>query len=538
MKKITFLLALIISTSAFAQLLSEGFEGNVIPPTGWTVSNTNANQNWQTSTGLSGGGTTISPTEGTYGAVVLYDVNQQDETLTSPTFSLVGATSPELTFDINLSYFWAVSPNDNYDITVSINDGTNTTPVWTENDLGVFTSGQWNNITIDLTSYVGSSISVIINYNGADGDYVMIDNIEVDEAPACDIANGLALTGVTNTTADISWSNAGDFDVEWGEFPYTQGGAGGSTASVTNDSSYQLTGLTPGVSYNLFIRQNCGAGLTSTYEEIVVGTFPDTINSFPSTNDLEPAANQALLLNLGFNFVSGTGNWSFAQDDLTDGDTTNDFATSGVSYVFSNSTFTDAAADATIFFGPYALTAGTQYTFGFQQRNLVVSNATTPNKDIELIAATTNDGTTNTVIATYDDMDNVTSQFRSGTFNPTTSGDYYFAIRDKSSLLTGVAAANVVIVDDVEVTAVLSVEDFNKISVSHFYNQNSNSFNVEVSEGLIEHVELYSLLGQEILQQEVGKATAEINMNNLNQGVYIARVTFNGTTESIKFIKK
>ncbi|MDP5077905.1 MAG: hypothetical protein NWQ19_07415, partial [Nonlabens sp.] len=258
---------------------------------------------------------------------------------------------------------------------------------------------------------------------------------------ACPSPTNLGITDFTTTTSTIAWDAVGDYEVEYGEFPYTQGNVvGGTVVNVTGTNTYQLTGLTPGVAYNVFVRQNCGTDGFSTATEGFAGTSPSPMITFPFSEDLEPAPNQALLLNLGLSFFSNTNNWSFGQDNLTDGNTANDFASNGISYVFSNNTFAATDADATIYFGPYNLTVGSTYTLSVDQRNTSAASATTPNKDIELLAAATNDGTSNTVLATFDDMINVTHQLRTGNFTPAASGSFYFGVRDKSNVLAGVAA--------------------------------------------------------------------------------------------------
>jgi len=532
MKKITFLAVLLLITNlSFAQFLTEDFESASFPPAGWSLNSTNPNFTWQTSTNAN---------NGTGSAEVQYDpaLVAQNETLISPAMDFTSATAPEATLFINMSYFWAVNPNDNYDVTISARQGTTTTPLWSENDLGVFTSFTWIEVTLDLSSYAGqNNVFLEINYTGTDGASLNIDDIVVEEAPACDVPNSLAFSDFTDTTVDISWANTGNFDIEYGLFPYTQG-SGGTTTTVTSDNTIQLSSLTPGVSYNVFIRQNCGGGLTSTYEEIVVGTRPATVASFPFSEDLEPAADQALILNLGLRFLNTTGNWTFNQDDLTDGDTTNDYALSGVSTIFSNSTFTDADSDATVYIGPFTLSTGNDYTFSFQQRNIVASNATTPNKDIEIVAATTLDGTTNTVIATFDDMNNTTYQMRMGVFTPTTAGDYYFGIRDKSTVLTGVTAANLVFVDDINLTQTLGIGDVENANLIHFYENVNQTFNVESTTGIISKIAIYNLLGQQVANQSIDSNKAIIDMNDLSSGIYISRITSTNGTQSIKFVKE
>ncbi|AGC77071.1 putative secreted protein (Por secretion system target) [Nonlabens dokdonensis] len=533
MKKITLLIVLFISAISYGQFLSEDFESGTFPPAGWTLNSTNTNFTFQLSTNANGG---------TGAAEVQYDpaLVAQNETLISPSLDFTAATAPELTLFVNLSYFWAVDPNNNYDITISARQGANTTALWTEADLGVFTSFTWIEVTLDLTAYAGlNNVFVEINYTGTDGASFNLDDILVEEAPACDIPNNLSFdaTNLTNTTADVTWDNAGNFDIRYGEFPYAVRDAGGTVDTVLAGNSYQLTGLTPGVSYNVFVRQSCAGGLLSDWEEVIVGTTPVPGVAFPFDEDFEPDANQALVLNLGINYLSTTGNWGYRQDDLSDGDTTNDYASNGVGSVFSNSTFTDAAADATIYLGPYTLAANSQYTFSFQQRNRVVSDATTPNKDIEVVAATTTDGTTNTLLATFDDMNNVTHQMRSGTFTPTAAGDYYFGIRDKSALLTGVTTANSVYADAVNITSTLSVDDVNGIDLNYFFNSTTNNFNIEITEGILDNIEVYNLLGQQVIHQQVDHSSASIDMNAATDGVYIAKINFNGKTRSIKFVK-
>lgn len=539
MKKITLLFLLATSLSFGQQYLTESFESGTFPPTGWNVTNTNANQNWSEFPGLTGGGANIAPTDGATMVGVLFDVGIQDETLTSPLIDLTTATAPELTLDINLSFFWAVSPNDNYDVTISVVNGATTTPIWTETDLGMFTSGQWNSLTLDLTPFVGSSINLEFNYDGADGDFVVIDNIVLEEPPACDIANNLAFTAFTDTTADITWDNVGNFDIEFGEFPYTQGGTGGTTIPVTAANSYQFTSLTPGVAYNVFITQDCGAGLVSTTETILIGTRPSTVTTYPFTNDLEPAANQALILNFGVSFgTATTQTWTFNIDNLTDGDTTNDFANSGTASFVSGNTFTDADTDATLFFGPFDLTAAATYDFSVSQRVLDVSSATRPNQDMEFIYATTIDGTTNTVIATFDDMNNTTHQLRNGSFVAPSSGEFFIGVRDKSSVLTGVTAGNAIFIDDISVNQTLSVTDIDGNQLKLFYDILNDELKVELSEGTISNVSIYNLLGQQIITNEVNDNNASIRMSDNSDGIYIARITSNGSSQSVKFIKK
>jgi VCBS repeat-containing protein len=536
MKKITLLLMAILSFNFGTAQFTEDFNGMTFPPAGWVIY-----------PGANGLGTAVTWTQqGTapdldarcIWEVVTPGTAVAEDWIVTPLIP-VNPMQNELKF--NARDFNAPDYGSTLSIRVSTTSQTNTstfTEIANYNEAALGANTGPVDFVIDLSAYLNSSVYIAFIHSNNDGDAVAIDDVSVDGAPACAIPNTLNLTDFTSTTADVTWTNAGDFEIEYGLFPYVLRDPGGTTDVVTAGSSYQLTGLTPGVSYNLFVRQNCGMGLLSDWEEIIVGTSPNASVSFPFSEDLEPDANQALLLNLGVSFFTNTNNWSFGQDDITDGDTTNDLASNGISFFFSNNTFSNADADATLFFGPFTLTTGNQYTFSFDQRNSVVSNATTPNKDIELIAATTNDGATNTVLATFDDMNNITYQVRSGTFAPTSSGDYYFGIRDKSTVLTGVTAGNLVLVDDIAISSTLSVDDFNEVSLNYFFNSRTNSLNIEISQGSIEDVEIYNLLGQQVANKKFNESSINIKMDAVPAGVYIAKVAFEGTTQSVKFIKK
>src|SRR5690554_8203287 len=128
MKKITFLffvLSLCFCSVSYGQYLSEGFESGV-PPAGWTLNDTNPAFSWGTNN--------FNPHGGLYSAQVTYDPDlvPQNEDLITPVLDLTSATNPRLIFWFNMSYYWGVDPENNYDFNVGITDGTTTTPLWSE----------------------------------------------------------------------------------------------------------------------------------------------------------------------------------------------------------------------------------------------------------------------------------------------------------------------------------------------------------------------------------------------------------------------
>jgi len=208
---------------SFGQILNEDFEGTTFPPTGWTVTQTNANETW--------GSFAVAGFSGTKAAAVAYDVANQDETLTSPSVSLTGQASAYLTFKIGMSYYWGVDPNDNYDVTVKVSTdgGTTWTDVWSEADLIADTDFATNqvpytpyDVTVDISTIAGNAadVKVAFNYAGADGAQLIIDKVvitteepEVPEPtfpfPYCAITGfatvepitSVEFAGISNTTS-------------------------------------------------------------------------------------------------------------------------------------------------------------------------------------------------------------------------------------------------------------------------------------------------------------------------------------------------
>jgi hypothetical protein len=275
MKKITLLLLLFCVTGlSYGQYLTEDFEGGASIPAGWTLNQTNTNETWYIGTNAAQANT------GSNYAIVEYDaaLGNQDESLTTPTIDLTSATNPRLVFWWNASYFWAVDPNDNYDFTVSIDDGSTVTQVFTETDETEFDSTDdnfvWFQRTVDLSAYVGETITITFNYTGADGASLTIDDVTVEETPTCPNPTGVMADATSTTEATISWM-AGGSETEWTyEYGVTGFTQGAGTSATVNTTSANLSSLTPGETYDVYVQANCGPGDDSTWTSVVMFTMP------------------------------------------------------------------------------------------------------------------------------------------------------------------------------------------------------------------------------------------------------------------------
>ena len=90
--------------------------------------------------------------------------------------------------------------------------------------------------------------------------------------------------------------------------------------------------------------------------------------------------------------------------------------------------------------------------------------------------------------------------------------------------------------DDYKVEAVtLSIADaaFNDFN---YYVKNSQ-LNLTANTAL-ESVQLFNLLGQEVVSQKLTNTNATVSLKSLNTGIYVAKVSIDGNTKTFKIIKK
>jgi GEVED domain/Dockerin type I domain len=189
-----------------SSLFSEDFEV-AVPPAGWSTIITIAGYTWKLQTGDYYSGSACADVE--------YDPSlaTQDEWLITPALDFTTATSDlKVKFWWNMSYYWGVSPYNNYDYELWIStDGGATWPtkLWDETAAGAFTSWVWYQATIPLAAYVGqSNVKLAWRYHGSDGAELLLDLVTVDDDPPptgrCCYGDPLAPSCADNTEAQCT----------------------------------------------------------------------------------------------------------------------------------------------------------------------------------------------------------------------------------------------------------------------------------------------------------------------------------------------
>ncbi len=98
--------------------------------------------------------------------------------------------------------------------------------------------------------------------------------------------------------------------------------------------------------------------------------------------------------------------------------------------------------------------------------------------------------------------------------------------------------SNFIGIDEVNVISPLSVEEFEQPKISHYFDQNSKQLSIS-AQVVLNEVSVYNILGQETKRIQLNDSEAQVNMSDLQAGVYIARIVGdNNASKTIKFVVK
>ena len=127
--------------------------------------------------------------------------------------------------------------------------------------------------TVDLNNlYPVTQYDVYVVTNCATPDEVAdaTNTIQFTTLVACPAPQNITVSNIGMTSATLSWfSNADSFTIEYGESGFTQGD--GTIVNVTT-TTYDLTGLTSGTSYTVYVTADCGTDGSSTSASVNFNT--------------------------------------------------------------------------------------------------------------------------------------------------------------------------------------------------------------------------------------------------------------------------
>jgi hypothetical protein len=189
--------------------------------------------------------------------------------LETPLIDITALTSPQLSF-------WFMSHNNSNSIAVynplhvEAWDGAAWQNVATiQGDFGF----QWVEFSYPLGAYVFSGNLVKVRFRTESGgdsfDYdndPLLDDVSVDNPPACPNPFNLSANNVTFNSADLNWIDGGtstSFNIEYGTQGFVQG-----TGTLVNGhltTTLSVTGLSGNTTYEFYVQADCGSGNLSAW---------------------------------------------------------------------------------------------------------------------------------------------------------------------------------------------------------------------------------------------------------------------------------
>ena len=439
--------------------------------------------------------------QGTVSNVVAFQNASADQEarLVSPTFDLTGSNSATLSFAYAMMALYP--PYD--ELTVSYR----TSPSDNWHQLATYSISDWSNtfdasFTIDDLSST-FQISFLGHCNG--GYYIFVDDIEFASAGGCARPAGLSATEITTNSALLGWSTTGS------EESWTID-LNGHQTTVTSQP-YLMDRLEPNTEYNFRVKAKCGGGMESEWSQpTTFKTMCDVIvvtDNEPYFDDFEASEDFVCWQS---QIEAGEDGWVIDPGYL----------------ILNNTAFFIWLGDvAWLVSAPLDITAVTEpiLTFKHRQRSLGVNV-----DELSVYYATSSDDS-------WHLLDNFTSAYEDWVEEsyalPSASGTYYIAFRAKSNDADGVY------VDDVRVGNYIDdgVSETCSFVVSVSPNPTSSSVTIEANTANGE-VLVFDLFGRQVMSATLLEGRAELDLNDVAKGVYVARISSDNGVATVRLIKE
>jgi hypothetical protein len=224
---------------------------------------------------------------GTDNPFVFPSQNNSVAFLESPFIDCNPLTTPELQF------FYYMFGNQIDSLVVEVYDGSSWTTVFTVDGEQQTTGSEfWEEANIDLSAYTTNTIKV--RFRGVSisqspfSANIAIDDFSIRETPTCPRPTNLAFVSATVNDVTLSWTSGGatNWIIEYGPSGFAKGTG---TFVAANSNPFTLTGLSGGVSYDIYLRDSCGVGDVSDWTNPVLASTTCAPLSTPYFENFEAA---------------------------------------------------------------------------------------------------------------------------------------------------------------------------------------------------------------------------------------------------------
>ena len=422
----------------------------------------------------------------------------QEARLVSPTFDLTGSNSATFSFAYAMMGLY-----DADELIVSYR----TSPTDSWHQLGSYSFSDWANTYDELFTLDELSSTFQVSFLGHSngGYYIFIDDIEIASAGGCARPANLQATEITTNSVLLGWSETGNEESWTIEL-------NGHTMTV-DVQPYLLEELESQTEYVCRVKANCGDGLESEWSQPV--TFK-TLCDVIVVNDEQPY----------FDDFEASEDFVCWQSEILSGE---DGWVIDLGYLILNNTafFIWLGEEAMLVSAPLDITAVTNpiLTFKHRQRSLgqfvdelSVWYATSINDYWHLLGDYT---------YACEDWETITLAL------PEASDAYLIAFKGKSNNADGVYVDDVWVGNDPGV----GVDEQSALAATVSPNPTTGNVTVETNtnEG---QVIVFDMLGKQMLTALVINGRAELDLSAFAKGVYVARISSESGTSTIKLVKE
>jgi len=209
-------------------------------------------------------------------------------------------------------------------------DKTTFTPL----DTIVTSSSSWTTYEIPLNQYSGTGnyIAMLAPKPSSSYNSGYVDNVVVDLIPSCPKPHNVTVSGITQSTATVSWNEVGSAN-SWNI--KVNDGTNETTIPVSTNP-YTLTNLSEASAYTISVQSICSASDVSDWSSTVsFNTECNAINTFPYTEDFENNGNIPTCWNQVY--VQGTQDWTFQNGGHSSSAITSAHGGSYNAYIYNSS---------------------------------------------------------------------------------------------------------------------------------------------------------------------------------------------------------
>jgi hypothetical protein len=334
---------------------------------------------------------------------------------------------------------------------------------------------------------------------------------------------------VSTTEANLYWDQASpqpaNYDVDWSNDFSTPVESGTMITAASGALAYStanIASIPASTNFRYFVRGNCGPSDKSTWAGPFYGYLPVGL---PYSNDFESAAN---------NYTDGFAG-QFATFNSTGTTTPANYADGGAGVAMYTFNSTTAQSDRRGYFRGMELASGEVVTVSFKTR--LYSTATVSPMAFDLTVGDSQSAAGQaTVVQSFTNNSDASYVTHTATFTAPTPGIYYFGIHNNSAVG---ATETFLFLDTITLDTNLSTDNFNSSSanISIYPNPVNDVLNISSPDFELQSVTVTDINGRIVKDSKANNTNVEMNVSDLNSGVYFINVkTIDGSVVK-KFIK-